>query len=174
LDHAAGNSPDLKANLILQSLLMATSKTISVLYVDDEIHNLNSFKATFRKEFNVHITDSPADALEILKRNPVHILITDQRMPGMTGVELLIKVLERHPDTMRVLLTGFTELAAVAEALGKGQVHYRMEKPWDEEQIRAVIKAAYEISLLRMCGGPECIIDVSSELEFILRQNLLS
>jgi len=153
---------------------MATSKTITVLYVDDEVHNLNSFKATFRKEFNVHTGGSAVEGLEIMKKNPVHIVITDQRMPGMTGVDFLIRVLERYPDVMRVLLTGFTELTAVAEALSKGQVHYRMEKPWDEEQIRVVIKAAYEISLLRLKGGPERPIDVASELEFILRQNLLS
>lgn len=154
---------------------METSKTITVLYVDDEVHNLNSFKATFRKEFNVLTAGSATEALEIMKRNPVvHIVITDQRMPSITGVDFLIRVLEKYPDVMRVLLTGFTELTAVAEALSKGQVHYRMEKPWDEEQIRVVIKAAYQISLLRMNRGRERHIDVASELEFILRQNLLS
>lgn len=114
------------------------------------------------------------EALEIMKKNPVHIVITDQRMPGMTGVDFLIEVLRRYPDVMRVLLTGFAELTAVVEALSKGQVHYRMEKPWDEEQIRAVINAAYEISLLRIREGRDRNIDVASELEFILRQNLLS
>lgn len=153
---------------------MITLKPINVLYVDDEIHNLNSFKATFRKEFNVLIAGSAVEALEIMKKNALHIVITDQRMPGMTGVDFLIKVLERYPDVMRVLLTGFTELTAVAEALSKGQVHYRMEKPWDEEQIRVVINAAYEISLLRVKDGTAHGIDVASELEFILRQNLLS
>lgn len=132
---------------------MATSKTITVLYVDDEIHNLNSFIATFRKEFNVLTARSAIEALEIMKKNPVHIVITDQRMPGMTGVDLLIEVLGRYPNAMRVLLTGFTDLTAVAEALSKGQVHYRMEKPWDEEQIRTVINAAHEISLLRQKGA---------------------
>lgn len=153
---------------------MATSKTITVLYVDDEIHNLNSFKATFRKEFNVLTAGSAVEGLEIMENNFPHIVITDQRMPVMTGVDFLIQVLEKYPDVLRVLLTGFTELAAVAEALSKGQVHYRMEKPWDEEQIRAVINAAYEISLLRINRRREGDIDVTSELEFILRQNLLS
>lgn len=153
---------------------MATPKTITVLYVDDEIHNLNSFKATFRKEFNVLTASSAAEALEILKKNLPHIVITDQRMPGMTGVNFLIMVLDKYPDVMRVLLTGFTELTAVAEALSRGQVHYRMEKPWDEQQIRVVINAAYEISLLRLNNRNERSIDVAIELEFILRQNLLS
>lgn len=153
---------------------METSKTITVVYVDDEVHNLNSFKATFRKEFNVLTAGSAIEALEIMKKNPVDIVITDQRMPEITGVDFLIKVLEKYPDVMRVLLTGFTELTAVAEALSKGQVHYRMEKPWDEEQIRVVIHAAYQISLLRKKGGQGRTIDVASELEFILRQNLLS
>ena len=153
---------------------MATSKTITVLYVDDEVHNLNSFKATFRKEFNVLIAGSAVEALEIMKKDAPHIVITDQRMPEITGVDFLIKVLEKYPDVLRVLLTGFTELTAVAEALSKGQVHYRMEKPWDEEQIRVVINAAYEITLIRQNRGQERDIDVTGELEFILRQNLLS
>lgn len=153
---------------------MATSKTITVLYVDDEIHNLNSFKATFRKEFNVLIAGSATEALEIMTKNAPHIVITDQRMPEITGVDFLTRVLEKYPDVLRVLLTGFTELTAVAEALSKGQVHYRMEKPWDEEQIRVIINAAYEIALLRQNRGQEQDIDVASELEFILRQNLLS
>lgn len=153
---------------------METSKTITVLYLDDEIHNLNSFKATFRKEFNVLTAGFATEALEIMKKNPVHIVITDQRMPEITGVDFLIGVLEKYPDALRVLLTGFTDLTAVAEALSKGQVHYRMEKPWDEEQIRVVINAAYQISLLRVKDGQERHIDVASELEFILRQNLLS
>lgn len=153
---------------------METSKRITVVYVDDEVHNLNSFKATFRKEFNVLTAGSASEALEIMKKHQVHIVITDQRMPEITGVDLLITVLEKYPDVLRVLLTGFTELTAVAEALSKGQVHYRMEKPWDEEQIRVVINAAYQISLLRVNSGQERDIDVAGELEFILRQNLLS
>jgi YesN/AraC family two-component response regulator len=153
---------------------METSKRITVVYVDDEVHNLNSFKATFRKEFNVLTAGSASEALEIMKKHQVHIVITDQRMPEITGVDLLITVLEKYPDVLRVLLTGFTELTAVAEALSKGQVHYRMEKPWDEEQIRVVINAAYQISLLRVNSGQERNIDVAGELEFILRQNLLS
>ena len=153
---------------------MTTSKTITVLYVDDEVHNLNSFKATFRKEFNVLIAGSAVEALEIMKKDAPHIVITDQRMPEITGVDFLIKVLEKYPDVLRVLLTGFTELTAVAESLSKGHFNYRMEKPWDEEQIRVVINAAYEITLIRQNRGQERDIDVTGELEFILRQNLLS
>ncbi|MGV3602547.1 MAG: response regulator [Dyadobacter fermentans] len=153
---------------------MVTLKTITVLYVDDEIHNLNSFKATFRKEFNILVAGSADEGLKILEKNLVHIVISDQRMPGVTGVEFLIEVLHRQPDALRVLLTGFTELYAISEALGKGQVHYRMEKPWDEEQIRTVINASYEIFLLRKCSTSPSPFDVAGELDFILRQNLLS
>ncbi|ACT93742.1 response regulator [Dyadobacter fermentans] len=133
--------------------MMATSKIISVLYVDDEIHNLNSFKATFRKEFNVLVAGSAIEALRILDENLVHIVISDQRMPDVTGVEFLREVLLRCPDASRVLLTGFTEVSAISEALSKGEVHYRMEKPWDEDQIRDAINGSYEIFLLRKCGA---------------------
>ncbi|GGN02467.1 hypothetical protein GCM10010967_41380 [Dyadobacter beijingensis] len=154
---------------------MATSKSINVLYVDDEIHNLNSFKATFRKEFNVLTASSVTEGLEVLKNTKdIQIVITDQRMPMTTGVEFLTEVLRKYPDILRVLLTGFTDATAISDALGTGLAHYRMEKPWDEEQIRVVINAAYEISLLRKTGLRAQYIDVAIELDFILRQNLLS
>nr|WP_295921264.1 response regulator [uncultured Dyadobacter sp.] len=128
---------------------MKKAKEINVLYVDDETNNLNSFKATFRKEFNVLIGGSAAEGLDLMKSNTVHIVITDHRMPGIAGVDFLVEIKERYPDTVRILLTGFTELTAIAEAVSKGEVHYRMEKPWDEEQVRGVINAAYEIYFLR-------------------------
>jgi response regulator RpfG family c-di-GMP phosphodiesterase len=123
---------------------MSEPEKITVLYVDDEVHNLNSFRATFRKDFNVLTAQSAFKGLEVMAASevPVHVVITDQKMPGMTGVDLLIKVMEEHPLTMRILLTGFTDIGAIVEALGKGQVHYRMEKPWDEDQVRAVIYAS--------------------------------
>lgn len=120
---------------------MEKPKRITVLYIDDEIHNLNSFKATFRKDFNVLMALSGEDGLTLLKANDIHIVITDQRMPGMSGVQVLAEVMKHDPQVVRVLLTGFTELATITEALTNGLVHYRMEKPWDEQQIREMMDA---------------------------------
>lgn len=118
---------------------MTKLKEINVVYVDDEIHNLNSFVATFRRDFNVFVANSASEGLEILKNNVVHVVITDQRMPGMSGLEFLTRVSEAYPDTTRVLVTGFTDVQVIANALSEGQIHYRIEKPWDAEKIRAIV-----------------------------------
>lgn len=118
---------------------MTKLKEINVVYVDDEIHNLNSFVATFRRDFNVFVASSAAEGFKILKNYFVHIVITDQRMPGMSGVEFLTRVSEEYPATTRVLVTGFTDAQVITDALSNGQVHYRIEKPWDAEKIRAII-----------------------------------
>jgi len=84
-------------------------KKITILYVDDEENNLFSFKATFRIKYNVLTAISGDAALKLLDEKPVEIIITDQRMPGMTGVELLEKVIEKNTDPMRILLTGYAD-----------------------------------------------------------------
>src|SRR5690606_27035014 len=81
-------------------------KKITVLYVDDEENNLFSFKATFRKKYNVMTATNGNDALEIIRNNQVEIIISDQRMPGLTGVEFLEKVIEINAEPMRILLKG--------------------------------------------------------------------
>lgn len=142
---------------------------INVLYVDDETHNLNAFKATFRKEFNVFVAKSALDGLELMKENTMHIVTTDQRMSGMSGIDFLMETLDQYPDAIRVLLIGFTDVNAISEALNKGLVHYWMEKPWNEEHVRTLINAAYEIYLLRESSMCKHSIDIASELELVLR-----
>jgi len=106
---------------------------ISILYVDDEENNLISFKATFRLKYNVFIAISGADAIEILEKNLIHVIITDQRMPNMTGVEFLEKVIEKFTDPIRILLTGYTDMNAVVDAINKGKIYHYLTKPWNEE-----------------------------------------
>ena len=128
---------------------METKEKISVLYVDDEINNLNSFKAAFRRDFNILIATSGREGLELLKHNVVHVIITDQRMPEMTGVDFLIEVLKDYSDPVRILLTGYTDISAVIVAVNKGHIYYYLNKPWDEAQLRIIIKNAHEIFYLR-------------------------
>lgn len=124
---------------------MDISEKISVLYVDDELNNLNSFKAAFRRDFNVLIATSGQEGLKILEENTIHVIITDQRMPGMTGVDFLIEVLKKFSDPIRILLTGYTDVNAVIDAVNKGHIYYYINKPWDEDQMKIVIRNAYEI-----------------------------
>jgi len=155
---------------------MERSEKISILYVDDEINNLNSFKAAFRRDFNVLLASSGQEGLAILEANTIHVIITDQRMPEMTGVDFLIEVLKKYTEPIRILLTGYTDINAVIDAVNKGHIYYYLNKPWDEQQLKIIIKNAYEIFRLRE-ENKELIsklIDANNQLEFLLRQKLIS
>jgi response regulator RpfG family c-di-GMP phosphodiesterase len=155
---------------------MESPEKISILYVDDEVNNLNSFKAAFRRDFNVLTVTSGKEGLEVLKSNKVHVIITDQRMPEMTGVDFLIEVLKDYTDPIRILLTGYSDINAVIDAVNKGHIYYYLNKPWDEQQLRIIIKNAYEIFSLREKNRDllEKLIDANNQLEFLLRQKLIS
>ncbi len=120
-------------------------KKINILYVDDEENNLISFKAAFRLKYHVLIAHSGDEALKTLELKPVEIIITDQRMPSMTGIEFLEKVLEKYPEPMRILLTGYSDMNAVIDAVNKGKIYHYLAKPWIEEEINMTIKRAYEV-----------------------------
>ena len=149
---------------------------ITILYVDDEENNLFSFKATFRIKYNVLTALSGDGALAILEKTLVHIIVTDQRMPEMTGVEFLEKVLEKYPDPMRILLTGYADMDAVVDAVNKGKIFHYLAKPWDEDELDLTIQSAYAKYLERaQLKETNAKLEVSNDqLEFLLRQKLLS
>ncbi|MGN7204992.1 response regulator [Pedobacter sp. SAFR-022] len=152
------------------------TKEINILYIDDEVHNLNAFKASFRRTFNVFTAESGKDALPILESEDIHIILTDQRMPNMTGVEFLASILDKHPDPIRILLTGYSDLTAVVDAINKGQVYLYITKPWQEEELRQNLEKAFEVFDLRRQNKllTENLLVVNSQLEFMLRQKLIS
>jgi response regulator RpfG family c-di-GMP phosphodiesterase len=149
---------------------------VSVLYVDDEVNNLNTFKATFRKMYNIHIALSGEEGKKILKDHHIDIIITDQRMPVMTGVEFLSSIIEEYPDPIRILLTGYADMQAVVDAINKGQVYQYITKPWDEQQLKISIDKAYEVFALRLENKQlmKSLLQANKQLEFLLRQKLLS
>lgn len=154
---------------------MAT-KEISVLYVDDEENNLVSFKATFRLKYNVFTAISGEKALEIIADNEIHVIITDQRMPTMTGVEFLEKVIEKDGDITRILLTGFADMSAVVDAINKGKIFHYLTKPWVEEELDLTIQKGYEIyqEKKKITQMNDKLALSNAQLEFLLRQKLLS
>lgn len=149
---------------------------ISILYVDDEENNLFSFKATFRIKYNVHTAINGNDGIEILKKTPIDIIITDQRMPEMTGVEFLEKVIDINAEPIRILLTGYTDMGAVIDAVNKGKIFHYLTKPWNEQELDDTIQRAYQIYSDRKSTLEKFSqLEVSNEqLEFLLRQKLLS
>src|SRR3984957_15018135 len=121
------------------------AEKISILYVDDELNNLVSFKAVFRIKYNVFTAISGEEAVKILRNKSINIIITDQRMPQMTGVEFLESILDEFPDPIRVLLTGYADMNAVIDAINKGKIFHYLTKPWNEEELDLTINRAYEV-----------------------------
>lgn len=117
---------------------------INVLYVDDEQQNLNSFKASFRTRYRVFTAISVAAAMEILDREEIHVLISDQRMPEITGVEFFKMTKEKYPHIPRVLLTGYTDIEVLAEAVNQGDIYRYITKPWDELELHNSVLNAYD------------------------------
>lgn len=152
------------------------AEKIHILYVDDEENNLISFKATFRTKFDTSVAISGDEALKILAKKSIQVIITDQRMPEMTGVQFLEKVIEKYPDCMRILLTGYADMTAVIDAVNKGKIFHYLTKPWNEEELDTTIKNAYakylENEELKKMNKE--LNTSNDQLEFLLRQRLLS
>lgn len=126
---------------------------IRVLYLDDEEPNLFSFKAAFRRDFEVHTCDEPHKAVRMLDEHEFHVVLSDQRMPRISGVEFFELIMPDHPDISRVLVTGYADTDAVVDAINKGQVYRFVSKPWNEEELRGVIKAAYGLNRSRVSSA---------------------
>jgi response regulator RpfG family c-di-GMP phosphodiesterase len=153
-----------------------SNKNINILYVDDEMNNLVSFKATFRLKYNVYTAISGEEAIKLLSQHDINIIITDQRMPGMTGVEFLESILEKYPDPMRILLTGYADLNAVIDAVNKGKIFHYLSKPWNEEELDQTINRAFDVYSKKMeeKEATDKLSISNDQLEFLLRQKLLS
>ncbi|WP_258104828.1 response regulator [Marinoscillum sp. MHG1-6] len=119
-------------------------KKYSLLYVDDEATNLRVFKSNFRKFFNVHTTTNPLEAIDILKENEIQVIVTDQRMPEMTGTELLEKILPDYPELIKIILTGFTDIEAIKDGINRCGIHKYITKPWNFEEMKGVLDRAME------------------------------
>lgn len=117
----------------------------SILYVDDRVNNLHSFKATFRREYNVFIAESPSEAIKILAENTVQVAISDYKMPDISGVTFLEIVKNNYPDTIRIMLTGHADLPAVVEAINRSQIFRFLAKPWSEPELRKGIESAVNL-----------------------------
>jgi signal transduction histidine kinase len=116
----------------------------TILVVDDEPDVVKSVKDLLRLEYRVLGATSPSEALQILNRETVHVVMTDQRMPEMTGVEFLSRLRGDHPDAMRLLFTGYADIKAVVDAINHGNVYRYITKPWDPDELQTVIRQACE------------------------------
>lgn len=113
-----------------------------VLFVDDEPRVTSALKAIFRREYNVSVANSGADALTLMAKQSFDVIVSDQRMPHMLGNELLAKVASDHPQTMRILLTGFMDKQAIVDSINEGEIYRFINKPWRNEEMREVVAEA--------------------------------
>jgi signal transduction histidine kinase len=116
----------------------------SILCVDDEADNVDALERLFRKKYTVLKATSGRAALKVLEQNKISLILTDQRMPGMTGVELLAESMEDHPEAIRILLTGYTDIESVIAAVNSGQIYRYVTKPWDPVDLANAVDKAIE------------------------------
>ncbi len=116
-----------------------------VLCIDDESHNLEALERLLRKKYKVVTADSGAAALKELENHSFSLIISDQKMPEMTGVEFFMKAIEKQPEAIRILLTGYTDLESVISAINQGQIYRYITKPWEPEEFLGIVRQGIEV-----------------------------
>jgi two-component system response regulator HupR/HoxA len=111
----------------------------NILVVDDEVSNLNALRRALRREYNVFTATNGQDALAIMDQNDMALVMADHRMPGMTGIELLEKAWRKYPDTIRIILTSYTDEKLLMDAINMVHAHGYLTKPWEPEEITSIV-----------------------------------
>lgn len=120
-----------------------------VLYVDDQVNNLEGFKANFRRSYNVFTAVSAEEARKILSENEIHVLIVDQKMPETLGTELLEEAIKAFPIQVRILLSAYTDREAIVDAFQKGLISKYMLKPYNPEDLKELIDSCYDVYAIK-------------------------
>lgn len=124
---------------------MSNKSKIKVLYIDDEANNLMSFKASFRFDYNIFIANNTEEALSQLEQNPdIHVILSDQKMPDKTGVEFLEEIRLKYPNAVRILITGYTDVESVIDAINRGHIFRYIKKPWSDVDVKSAVEEAYK------------------------------
>lgn len=124
---------------------MTSPPKIKVLFLDDEPNNVASFKAAFRLDFKVLTATTASEAERLLELHPdIHVVLSDQRMPGKTGAEFLHDIQQRFPLPVRILVTGYTDIESVIQAINQGRIFRYIAKPWIEQDVRSALQEAYQ------------------------------
>ncbi|MBU2554115.1 MAG: hybrid sensor histidine kinase/response regulator [Bacteroidetes bacterium] len=116
----------------------------NLLVIDDEIEITKSLIRQFRRKYNVFSANSGEEAIKLMDNHDIHVVISDQRMPGLTGVEFFSKVKDKYKDTLRLILTGYSDIQAVIDAINKGHVYRYVTKPWIPNELDSIVNEAFE------------------------------
>ena len=125
-----------------------------LLLVDDEERILRSLAMLFRAQYELRMTTDAFEALRIVEQEQIHVIVSDQKMPIMRGADLLKQVKEKSPHTMRLLLTGYSELDAVVDSVNEGEIFRFLNKPWDAQDLRTTVAQAMEIAQASFAAPP--------------------
>ncbi|HYG50965.1 MAG TPA: response regulator, partial [Flavobacteriales bacterium] len=140
------------------------NQKFSILYVDDEPQNLVSFKVAFRRYYNIFTAQSGPEGIEILRNNKISLIITDQRMPEMTGVQFLEQVTKEYPETVRMILTGFSDVDAIIDAINTGRVFRYITKPWEPVELKMTLDNACQLYYLQQ-NNKKLLDELQSKME---------
>ncbi|WP_298576794.1 EAL domain-containing protein [uncultured Luteimonas sp.] len=136
--------PLVQRRFLLPSAFAATRPERTLLLLDDEENMLRSLVRLFRRDgYKVLTANTVREALDLLASNTVQVIVSDQRMPDMSGTEFLAKVRELYPDTVRMILSGYTDLATITEAINRGSIYRFLTKPWNDDELRSHIEEAF-------------------------------
>ena len=122
---------------------------IDILYIDDEIHNLNTFRIAFRHLYEIHTAKNAFEGLDVLKENDIKLVISDQRMDGMSGTEFLKRVKKLYPDCIRVILTGYSDVDVIIKAINDGGIYRFILKPWEASEMAQTLKSGLELQRIQ-------------------------
>jgi DNA-binding NtrC family response regulator len=143
----------IRRRFLLPGAFAATRPERTVLLLDDEENVLRSLARLFRRDgYNILTASSVREAFDLLASNAVQVIVSDQRMPDMTGTEFLARVRDLYPDTVRMVLSGYTDLATITEAINLGAIYRFLTKPWNDDELREHIQAAFRAHERRAAG----------------------
>ncbi|MFN5620962.1 MAG: response regulator [Flavobacteriales bacterium] len=147
-----------------------------VLYLDDDESNLVSFRANFRNHFEIFVATTPVEAYAMMDEHAIQVVITDHQMPTMSGVDFLATLSRDFPNVKRILLTGYSEMIPLVDAINKGKVSAVLSKPFNAAEIGHVVMEAW--NQFKELVEQEVLIKQlkrqNQQFEFMLRQRLLS
>ena len=126
----------------------SSSKT-TILYIDDEEDNLSIFKTSFKRDYQIYTALSAEEVLDILQKHEIHIEIADQRMPGTSGIEFFVKIVDDYPDTVRLLVTAYSEKDQIIKAINQGKIYHFLTKPWLLDELKIILAKASEYHYLK-------------------------
>jgi YesN/AraC family two-component response regulator len=114
----------------------------TVLYVDDMVPNINVFKITYKREYNILTAENATEAIEVLSANSVDLIISDQRMPGKSGVELLQEVAEKFPTVAKIIISEYSQDAIIRGSMKQFGILHTIHKPWDRDELKRLMEDA--------------------------------